>query len=132
MLGLVKPGDLICVEWLDASRGRVNTTREMRSVGASPGVVDSPVKSYGVYIGLFGARSNHIVLVASLWTHSGDFGQIDTTIIPLGIIEKISLIVANVMDVNNLKLCQIAFIEGRCYHFLKRFRVSGRKFAEAR
>jgi len=128
----VKPGDLVCVEWLDASRGRIETIRGLHEVGVADGaLIDSPVKSFGVFIGVFGTRSKHVVLVASVWNHTLDYGQVDTTIIPLGVIEKVIVIAVKAMDLQSVKLCQAAFLMGRCFHFLKRFRIRGRKFQEA-
>ena len=126
----VKPGDLICVDWLDASRGRIETMRELREVGAAGAVIDSPVKSFGVFLGLFGKRSKHIVLMASLWvfTAVADYGQVDTTIVPIGVVETIRVIQSSVMDAERLRLCQAAFMQGRCYHYRRRFQINGRTF----
>ena len=80
------------------------------------------------YIGVFGARNKHVILVASLWVHTADNGQVDTTIIPLGIIEKISVLKEGVMDVKDIRLCQAAFLSGRCFYIQKRFRIIGKRF----
>lgn len=126
----VKPGDLICVDWLDASRGRIETMRQLREVGSPGAVIDSPVKSYGVFIGLFGKRSKHIVLVASLWvfTAVADYGQVDSTIIPVGCVEDVRTVQGGVLDLERVKLCMSAFLQGRCYHYHKRFQFRGRTF----
>jgi hypothetical protein len=126
----IKPGDLICVDWLDASRGRIETMRELREVGSSGAIIDSPVKSYGVFIGLFGRKSKHIVLVASLWvfTAVADYGQVDSTIIPLGCVEGVRVVQLAVLDVERVKLCMSAFLQGRCYHYHRRFQFKGRTF----
>lgn len=126
----VKPGDLICVDWLDASRGKIETVRELREVGVPGAVIDSPVKSYGVFIGLFGKRSKHIVMVASLWvfTAVADYGQVDTTIIPVGTVENVCVVQHAILDVDRVRLCQAAFMMGRCHHYLRRFQIRGRTF----
>jgi hypothetical protein len=126
----VKPGDLICVDWLDASRGRIETMRQLREVGSPGAVIDSPVKSYGVFIGLFGKRSKHIVLVASLWvfTAVADYGQVDSTIIPVGCVETVHTIQGEVLDLERVKLCMSAFLQGRCYHYHRRFLFGERTF----
>jgi hypothetical protein len=126
----IKPGDLICVDWLDAIRGRIETMRELREAGSSGAIIDSPVKSYGVFIGLFGRKSKHIVLVASLWvfTAVADYGQVDSTIIPLGCVEDVHVVQSSVLDVERVKLCMSAFLQGRCYHYHRRFQFKGRTF----
>jgi hypothetical protein len=56
------PGDLICCEWCDAS------------VGYSSGsgvAIDVPVKSWGLYVGLFGEKTKHIVLGAKQFSVFG-------------------------------------------------------------
>jgi len=129
-LATVNPGDLVMVEWLDASRGKIETITGGFEGGIPGALVDCPVFSYGVYLGLFGARSKHIVLLASLWHHTGEIGQVDTTIIPLGITEKVAVISRGVMEVENVHLSQAAFIQGRSHHYLRRFQIKGRKFQE--
>ena len=126
----VKPGDLVLVEWLDASRGKLQTNVELREMGTARAVNDSPVKTYGVFIGLFGKKSQHIVTVASFWafTSVADYGQVDTMIVPIGCVEKVEVLHRAVLDVSQVNLCQTAFIEGRCHHYMRRFQIKGRRF----
>jgi hypothetical protein len=70
-----KPGDLICVEWLDASTGKSSNCG---------GVVDIPVWSWGVYIGLFGTRRKHIILAQNSFQYSDGLYDVDYTAIPVG------------------------------------------------
>ncbi len=49
----LRPGDLVCVEWCDASVGKSSSS------GVS---IDIPVRSWGLYVGVFGQRTKHIVL----------------------------------------------------------------------
>lgn len=130
LLEVCKPGDVICVDWLDASRGRIETVRELREIGAAGAIIDSPVKSVGAFIGLFGKRTKHIVLVSSLWTFTAaaDYGQVDTTLIPVGMVENVSVVMHGFLDAERIKLCQAAFMSGRCHHYSKRFQIEGRTF----
>jgi hypothetical protein len=69
------PGDLICCEWCDAS------------VGYSSGsgvAIDVPVKSWGLYVGLFGEKTKHIVLAQNSFRYSDGLFDLDYTAIPLG------------------------------------------------
>jgi len=106
-------GDLIEVTWLDASRGKLETVEELREAGAAGAEIDLPVTSYGVYIGAFGKRAKHIVLVASQWLFSQGYGQIDCTIIPVGTVEKIRVLLPKLMEAEDVRVCQQAFIHGR-------------------
>ena len=46
-------GDLVCVEWCDASMGKSS---------GSGAAIDVLVKSWGIFVGLFGEKNRHIVL----------------------------------------------------------------------
>jgi hypothetical protein len=113
-------GDLIQVKWVDASRGKLETVQELREAGASGAEIDLPVVTYGVYIGVFGKIAKHIVVVASQWLYSEGYGQIDCTIIPLGIIQNITVLKPKVMNAKNVRVCQQAFIHGRARRLLRR------------
>jgi len=69
----LRPGDLICVEWCDASVGKSSGS------GVS---IDVPVKSWGVYVGLFGERAKHIVLAQNSFRYSDGLYDLDYTAIP--------------------------------------------------
>jgi hypothetical protein len=118
-------GDLIEVTWLDASKGRLETVEEMRESGASGAEIDLPVTSYGVYIGAFGKIAKHIVLVASKWLYAQGYGQIDCTIIPVGTVENIRVLLPKLMDAENVRVCQQAFIHGRARRLMRRITIFG-------
>ncbi len=72
-LGSLNPGDLICVEWCDASVGK----------SSNSGIrIDIPVKSWGVYVGVFGERAKHIVLAQNSFRYSDGLFDLDYTAIP--------------------------------------------------
>jgi hypothetical protein len=85
ILKQLNPGDLICVEWCDASVGKSS---------GSGIAIDVPVKSWGVYVGLFGERAKHIVLAQNSFRYSDGLFDLDYTAIPaswaidLSVIEK--------------------------------------------
>jgi hypothetical protein len=118
-------GDLVEVTWLDASRGRLETVEELREAGAAGAEIDLPVTSYGVYIGSFGKRAKHIVLVASQWLFAQGYGQIDCTIIPVGTVENIRVLLPKLMDAENVQVCQQAFIHGRARRLMQRITLLG-------
>jgi len=76
-------GDLICVLWTDASVGK--------SLGTGL-AVDVPVKSWGIFIGLLGKRSQHIVLAQNNFQYSDGLYDIDYTAIRIGWTEKVTVI----------------------------------------
>jgi hypothetical protein len=75
ILEAINPGDLICCEWCDASVGK--------SSGSGP-AIDVPVKSWGVFIGLLGEKTKHIVLAQNSFRYADGLFDLDYTAIPLG------------------------------------------------
>lgn len=74
MLDSVSPGDLICCEWCDASVGKSS---------GSGIAIDVPVKSWGVFIGLFGEKTKHIVLAQNSFRYADGLFDLDYTAIPI-------------------------------------------------
>jgi hypothetical protein len=74
MFEAITPGDLICCEWCDASVGK--------SSGSGP-AIDVPVKSWGVFIGLLGEKTKHIVLAQNSFRYADGLFDLDYTAIPL-------------------------------------------------
>ncbi|MCW4044803.1 MAG: hypothetical protein NWE94_04725 [Candidatus Bathyarchaeota archaeon] len=67
-------GDVVCVEWCDASTGKSSSYA---------GVIDVPVKSWGVFVGLLGNRTKHIVLAQNSFQYADGLYDLDYTAIPL-------------------------------------------------
>lgn len=82
----LKIGDLICVCWFDASTGK-NLTRNL-GVAA----IDLPVSSWGVFLGVLGKRSKHIVLAQNSFRYSDGLYDIDYTAIPLAWTSDVNVI----------------------------------------
>ena len=70
----VKPGDLVEVVWGDASIGK--------SLDSGP-LVDIPVHSWGVFIGILGEKNKHIILGQNSFRFADGLYDIDYTAIPL-------------------------------------------------
>ena len=66
-----------------------------------------------------------MVLVASQWLFSQGYGQIDCTIIPVGTVENIRVLMSKLMDMENVRVCQQAFIHGRARRLLRRITIFG-------
>jgi len=67
-------GDLIFVEWSDASKGQ--------SLGG-PMEIDVPVKTWGIFLAVLGQRNKHLVLAQSAFRFTDGFYDIDYAIIPI-------------------------------------------------
>jgi hypothetical protein len=76
-------GDLIVVEWCDASTG------ESLSSGVA---IDIPVKSWGIFIGVLGHKIKHLVLAQNSFRYADGLFDIDYTSIPLAWTVSISVI----------------------------------------
>lgn len=68
-------GDLVCVEWCDASIGK--------SLANGIGGIDVPVKSWGVFIGVLGKKREHVILAQNCFQYSDGLYDIDYTAVPL-------------------------------------------------
>ena len=66
-------GDLVRVDWFDASIGR---SRARSSI-------DIPVKSWGVFLGVFGEKSKQIILAQNNFRYAETIYDSDYTAVPL-------------------------------------------------
>jgi hypothetical protein len=67
-------GDLVRVQWCDASVGKSMST------GVN---VDVPVESWGVYIGVFGKKQRAIIIAQNAFRYADGLFDLDYTAIPL-------------------------------------------------
>jgi hypothetical protein len=67
-------GDLICVEWCDASVGKSS---------GSGAAIDVPVRSWGVFMGVLGVKAKHIVLAQNSFCYADGLFDLDYTAVPL-------------------------------------------------
>jgi len=72
--GLVA-GDLVCVEWCDASIGK--------SLSNGVSGIDVPVKSWGIYVGVLGQKRKHLILAQNCFRYSDGLYDIDYTAVPV-------------------------------------------------
>jgi hypothetical protein len=79
------PGDLISIEWSDASVGKSS---------GSGMAIDVPVKSWGVFVGLIG-KTKHIVLAQNSFRYSDGLFDLDYTAIPLSWAFNIEVLAKN-------------------------------------
>ncbi len=75
LLDYVKPGDLIAVDWCDASTGRSSM---------NGGAVDVPMKSWGIFLGVIAGCVQHIILAKNSFSFTETIFDLDYTSIPVG------------------------------------------------
>lgn len=68
-------GDLVRVEWFDASIGK--------SLSGGLNGIDVPVISWGIFLGVLGAKNKHIILAQNCFRYADGFYDIDYTAVPL-------------------------------------------------
>ncbi len=81
----VKLGDLISVDWCDASCGKSSL---------NGGNIDVPVRSWGVYLGLMGNKIKQIVLAQNSFKFNNALYDLDYTAIPISWATEIQCIQA--------------------------------------
>ena len=99
----LNPGDLVCCSWCDASIGK--------SSGSGMDI-DVPVKSWGIYVGLYGDRAKHIVLAQNSFRYSPDLFDLDYTAIPLVWTVEVLVIVKEHLPKDSSRSLVKSFIMG--------------------
>jgi len=89
-------GDLIEVDWWDHSKREI---RLKPKGGRRYFVFDVPVKSVGIFFGVAGEETKHIVLIRDIfiWPSMGDF-DIDATAILLGATKSVRVMGSGLLD----------------------------------
>jgi hypothetical protein len=103
MLDSLCPGDLICVDWYDASIGK--------SLGSGVDV-DVPVKSWGVFVGVLGHKNKHIILAQNDFLYSDGVYDIDYTAVPVSWTVNVQVIVKNHLNSDTAKRLLSSFLMG--------------------
>lgn len=96
-------GDLVRVEWTDASIGK------SLSAGLN---VDVPVASWGIYLGLLGQRSKHIILVQNNFHYADGLCDLDYTAIPLVWSAKVIVLAKNHIPLGEAQVLMNSFLMG--------------------
>lgn len=114
-------GDLVCVDWYDASTGKSSGSQD----------IDVPVKSWGVFIGVLGLKTKHIVLAQNSFCLNDGFFDLDYTAIPLSGTIDVTVIVKDIIPKDATGRLVSAFLEGR-RHPLARPRAFQRRIFQQR
>jgi len=105
-------GDLIRVRWFDACKGEVRIDEQSEDAGVQ---FDIPVTSWGVFLGLVGEKTKHVLLIRDHFQMNAMSGvyDIDFNVIPIGMIHAIEVLKRSELEPNVAKLLQQAFLKAR-------------------
>jgi hypothetical protein len=113
----LQPGDLVRVEWFDASIGKSL---------ASGAAVDIPVRSWGVYVAILGKKNKHIILAQNHFEYSDGLYDVDYTAIPLSWAVNITVISKGEVTSEEAASLLKSFLAGRCRTLKRRTRNHAR------
>jgi hypothetical protein len=99
----VNAGDLIGIEWCDASIGK--------SLGSGTGV-DVHVLSIGIYVGTLGETSKYIVIAQNNFRYADGLYDIDYTSMPLAWSTRVSVLIKGYFVQPQLQQLLNSFIAG--------------------
>jgi len=109
----LQPGDLVKIEWFDASTGK--------SLAAGEDV-DLPVKSFGIYVAILGRKNKHIVLAHNCFEFSNGLYDVDYTSIPLTWTLNITVKAEQELSSGEAVLLLKSFLAGRSRRIKRRTR----------
>ncbi len=104
-IGSLQLGDLVRVEWTDASIGK--------SIGSGDSI-DVPVVSYGIYLGCLGQKHQHIILAQNSFRYSNGLYDVDYTAIPVSWSLKITVVSEREIEPAVAQKLLTSFLQGRC------------------
>jgi hypothetical protein len=113
----LQPGDLVRVEWFDASIGKSL---------ASGTAVDIPVRSWGIYVAILGKKNKHIILAQNNFEYSDGLYDVDYTAIPVSWAVNIAVISKGEVTSEEAALLLKSFLAGRCRTLKRRTRNHAR------
>jgi hypothetical protein len=97
-------GDLIKVDWCDASIGK--------SLSGGLNGIDVPVTSWGIFIGLLGQKNEHIILAQNNFRYADGLYDIDYTAVPTVWTINITVIIKNHIKPEEAKQLLHSFLIG--------------------
>ena len=107
-------GDLVQVDWTDASVGK--------SLSGGVQAIDVPVISVGVFLGVLGERNKHIILGQNHFRYADGIYDIDYTAIPISWALKVNVIIKNYINSEEAKKLVNSFLLGGRRTFPQRMR----------
>jgi len=104
-------GDVVRVEWCDASKGEALIRKNNRSEVQ----FDIPVTSWGVFLGIAGRKTKHVVLLRDYFEMNETLGicDIDFNVIPVGMISSLTVLKKAELTREMAALLKTAFLRAR-------------------
>jgi len=104
-------GDLIRVRWFDACKGEARIDEQSEATVQ----FDIPVTSWGVFLGLVGEKTKHVLLIRDHFQMNASSGiyDIDFNVVPIGMINAIEVLKQGELEPKVAALLQQAFLKAR-------------------
>jgi len=104
-------GDLIRVRWFDACKGEALIDEQSDTTVQ----FDVPVTSWGVFLGLVGEKTKHVLLIRDHFQMNASSGvyDIDFSVVPIGMINAIEVLKQGELEPKVAELLQQAFLKAR-------------------
>jgi len=105
-------GDLIRVRWFDACKGEARIDEQSEDARVQ---FDIPVTSWGVFLGLVGEKTKHVLLIRDHFQMNASSGvyDIDFNVVPIGMINAIEVLKQGELEPKVAELLQQAFLKAR-------------------
>jgi len=105
-------GDLVRVRWFDACKGEVRIDEQSEDAGVQ---FDIPVTSWGVFLGLVGEKTKHVLLIRDHFQMNAMSGvyDIDFNVVPIGMIQAVEVLKSSELEPHVAELLQQAFLKAR-------------------
>ena len=111
-------GDLVRVRWFDACKGEARIDEQSASgqkESSSNMQFDIPVTSWGVFLGLVGEKTRHVLLIRDHFQMNAASGvyDIDYSVVPIGMIQTVEVLKKGELEAKVAGLLQQAFLKAR-------------------
>jgi len=105
-------GDLIRVRWFDACKGEARIDEQSEEAKVQ---FDSPVTSWGVFLGLVGEKTKHVLFIRDHFQMNASSGvyDIDFSVVPIGMIHAIEVLKRSELEPKVAELLQQEFLKAR-------------------
>jgi len=105
-------GDLVRVRWFDACKGEARIDEQSEEAKVQ---FDIPVTSWGVFLGLVGEKTKHVLLIRDHFQMNATSGvyDIDFNVVPIGMIQAVEVLKQGELEAHVAELLQQAFLKAK-------------------